>query len=177
MSSVVVKHQPALPPSNLWPNLIGFSQPQRPVLGWQLYQQTNNRAMGGGAGRRLWFWKSHQLTVFQRVDQLCVLAGEDGSRQVQHHTHRRQQHEERDLSRRGKGGEERGWRQECCLAPTATWLRKMPKVKRPGGISELHAHGTTNIFIRKDFLNSASIKWGSRVWRTRIVFDTSLVMI
>lgn len=47
----------------------------------------------------------HQLTVFQRVDELSVLAGEDGSGQVEHHTHRRQQHEEGDL-----GGQQRSVR-------------------------------------------------------------------
>lgn len=30
---------------------------------------------------------SHQLTVLQRVDQLSVLAGEDGACQVEHYTH------------------------------------------------------------------------------------------
>lgn len=40
---------------------------------------------------------SHQLTLLQRVDQLSVLAGQDGARQVEHDTHSGQQHEECDL--------------------------------------------------------------------------------
>lgn len=41
---------------------------------WQIYK------MGGGHGLGA-SW-SHQLTVFQGVDQLSVLAREDGARQV-----------------------------------------------------------------------------------------------
>lgn len=45
---------------------------------------------------------SHQLTVFQGVDQLSILAGEDGAGQVEHYTHCWQQHEESDLWQRGR---------------------------------------------------------------------------
>lgn len=40
---------------------------------------------------------SHQLTGLQRVDQLGVLTGQDGSSQVEHDAHGGQQHEESDL--------------------------------------------------------------------------------
>lgn len=43
------------------------------------------------------FTVPHQLTVLQRVDELSVLTGQDGARQVQHHADCRQQHEEGDL--------------------------------------------------------------------------------
>lgn len=48
------------------------------------------------------FCVSHQLTVLQRVDELSVLTGQDGARQIQHHADCRQQHEEGDLRRDGK---------------------------------------------------------------------------
>lgn len=40
---------------------------------------------------------SHQLTLLQGVNELSVLAGENGARQVEHYAHCRQQHEECDL--------------------------------------------------------------------------------
>lgn len=47
---------------------------------------------------------SHQLTILQGVNELRVLTGQDGTRQVQHHADRRQQHEEGDLWRDRKRG-------------------------------------------------------------------------
>lgn len=40
---------------------------------------------------------THQLAAFQGADELGILAGEDGASEVEHHTHRREQHEEGDL--------------------------------------------------------------------------------
>lgn len=143
------------PPLFFLLNLIGFSQPQTPVLGWQLYQRTNNRTGGG-----LKFRWSHQLTVFQRVDQLSVLAGEDGSRQVEHHTHGRQQHEERDLPRRGRGEREQGWRQNVAVhqqqRDSERCLESRDSVEL---LSSVHTEKQRQrkYFILKDFLKSDSL--------------------
>lgn len=86
---------------------------------WYLWKNPSKNECGAYSWRahgRGSSW-SHQLTVFQGVDQLSVLAGEDGARQVEHHTHCWQQHEECDLWQRGR--KRTTWCQKCCSLPTS----------------------------------------------------------
>lgn len=64
--------------------------------------------------------RSYQLTFFEGVDKLSILAGEDGACQVEHHANCWQQHEECDLQQTEGGKREKSERKDvehhviCC---------------------------------------------------------------